>query len=37
VKQACSNHNVLKRYRDAKVLLVDEVSMLSPTLLEVRR
>lgn len=35
VKQACSNHNVLKRYRDAKVLLVDEVSMLSPTLLEV--
>jgi len=37
VKQACSDHNVLKRYRDAKVLLVDEVSMLSPTLLEVRR
>jgi ATP-dependent DNA helicase PIF1 len=35
VKQACSTHNVLKRYRDAKVLLVDEVSMLSPTLLEV--
>ena len=37
VKQACSDHNVLKRYRDAKVLLVDEVSMLSPTLLEVSR
>jgi len=35
VKQACSSHNVLKRCRDAKVLLVDEVSMLSPSLLEV--
>jgi hypothetical protein len=35
--QSCSKGYVLKRFREAKVLLVDEVSMLSPTLLEVSR
>lgn len=33
--QSCSKAGVLKRLRDARVLLVDEISMLSPTLLEV--
>jgi hypothetical protein len=36
ISQSCSKGYVLKRFREAKVLLVDEVSMLSPTLLEVR-
>jgi hypothetical protein len=35
--QACSKAGVLKRLREARVLLVDEISMLSPVLLEVRR
>lgn len=36
VSQCCSKHTVLRRFREAAVLLVDEISMLSPVLLEVR-
>lgn len=34
--QSCAKAMVVRRFREAKVLLVDEVSMLSPALLEVR-
>ena len=34
-KQALRNQNTLRRWRQAVVLLVDEISMLSPKLLEV--
>ena len=35
--QACSKHYILRRLRECQVLLVDEISMLSVTLLEVSR
>jgi hypothetical protein len=35
VNQSCAKMSVVRRFRDAKVLLVDEISMLSPVLLEV--
>jgi len=34
--QSCAKATVVRRFREAKVLLVDEVSMLSPALLEVK-
>lgn len=34
--QSCAKATVVRRFREAKVLLVDEVSMLSPALLEVQ-